>query len=1257
MKALLIHILACGLCLFWPIRVAAQAAPGPASGINAAHEVVDIATGPLYQGAGRVHPNVLLALSVEFPTVGIAYTQPVYDRNKDYIGYFNHRMCYAYLGLPDDGYFSPVDHADPSHECSNGKDRHFSGNFLNWAAASAIDSLRYAMTGGDRIVDELGKTVLQRAYLPEFFYASTDFPARILRASGTSGRPSKVTPFEGESIVVVSCRNRVYFGTSAEKLGDCDDPKMQGNLGRYLARVEVCNEKDAASRPELCRRYGKHFKPVGEMQKRANEVRLGAFGYLMENSRNRYGGVLRAPMKYVGPKRYDARFASRINEQKEWDPDSGIFLSNPEGAKNGNSGVINYLNQFGRSGRYKQYDPVSELFYEAIRYYRNLGPTPEAAADLTSAMSDGFQVVRSWDDPVLASCQKNYVISIADANTHCDKSVPGNRRGSGKCENDDVKPGNDPVNFVQWTDKVGNLEGRPNLSSVSTGATDASYYLAGIAYWANTQDIRPDLQGKQSVRTFSIDVDEYGTGRFDQARARQLYYAGKYGGFQDLNGDGNPYRTVDPDNNARQDFESGLEWETEPGSAIPQAYFMASEPARMVDSIRRIFDQIAEGNGTMAPLGMSAAKATPGGNWVYRTGFHPRRWSGSLASIELKADDQNQVALGKVRWEAGKQLTENLTDEKRLERKIYTLTPDGQGKRFAWSEIGEVLQRYLNTDPASGIEDGLGRQRLEYLHGMRAREQHKPDGIFRSRDSVLGDMVNSGPVYVGSPTPTINDAGYASFYENFKKRPAAVYVGANDGMLHAFHAVTGKELFAYIPRAVFPELAKLTDPDYQHRPYVDATPSIAEAQVGTRWKTVLASGFGGGAQGVFALDVSDPEKFGASSILWEFTDRDDPDIGNVMGEVQIAKFRVGANAYRWFVVVSSGLNSNIPDGAANDKAPKALFLLALNKNAEEKWKQGVNYWKLPVVTHDRKLPDGLGPPGLVFGNQREVIAAYAGDLQGNLWKFDFGSATAITDRKATGTRLFQAKLESEGAQPMTARPRVVFAPGGGYLILFGTGKFWESKDADPSHFATQSFYAVLDRKDRKAEVTRSSLARRTLSVAADGALTIRGASYALGYAKKGTDATDTRNVKAGWYVDFHDSGRTGERSITPAAVGYGQVFFNTMMFDTDPCKDEAGRSYALDILTGLAKNSDDPVGGVSEVGMLAMPSLFEISGEAGNLTATGVRSVRKRYAIVSSGTRGVRTGRTDERSVRDGQLSWREIVNFQQLKQVAQGSR
>jgi len=191
---------------------------------------------------------------------------------------------------------------------------------------------------------------------------------------------------------------------------------------------------------------------------------------------------------------------------------------------------------------------------------------------------------------------------------------------------------------------------------------------------------------------------------------------------------------------------------------------------------------------------------------------------------------------------------------------------------------------------------------VSYLRGSNGRE----GSPFRRRNNkLLGDIINSSVVYSGAPANNINSTSYAAFRTANLGRTPAVFVGANDGMLHAFNASTGDELFGYIPSWMSPRLAALTDVNYvsHHQSYVDGPPVVAEAQVGSAgtsadWKTVLVSGTGAGGRGVFALDVTDPTAFDASKVMWEFTADDDVDMGFVVGQPQILKMRTSAPRQR-----------------------------------------------------------------------------------------------------------------------------------------------------------------------------------------------------------------------------------------------------------------------------------------------------------------------------------------------------------------------
>jgi type IV pilus assembly protein PilY1 len=1271
---------------------------------------VQIANGPLLGAHGNVHPNMLLSLSIEFPAVGIAYRgNDGYHNTAEYIGYFNPLKCYQYSGGNrnlTDGYFFILKNADGLHECDGDS---FSGNFMNWAASSKIDLLRYALTGGDRIVDTIDTTILQRAVLKEDFYANARyFPRRKVSAMGRTSAPNRVTPFNPGTLYVVSCRNRILFSDSANSTNDCDTPAFDRNgslaktdkkLGEYLVRVKVCDGNEGPVRTGLCHKYGANYKPIGELQRHSEKIRYAVMGYLLDGSNRRYGGVLRAPMKHIGARKaIEPGFHQVANENLEWDADTGVLYSNPEDRNHragaaSNSGVINYINKFGRLGSYKTLDPVAELYYEGLRYLQGRPPTPDATAGMTHAMRDGFPVIDAWKDPVTVSCQKNYIVSIADADTHWDRYVPGNTRttfnGNRNAHDlpravDGASAGKTPeLDARFWTAKVAEMEAdaagnftnpapRANLANLQDKDTGpeghGSYYMAGLAYWANTNDIRLDKPIR--VKSFSIDVDEGGNGLVDGSsrttnpRDSQLYLAAKYGGFSDRNKDGNPFISYAPDGKSIVKNDNS-EWEGT-GTGIPANYFLAGRPDELVNSILKIFSRVANREGTTSSVAVSATRISIDGASIYQAGFNTSSWSGSLKKLAVSLEQDGMVKVAPTAlWEAADRLTGNGKPAKPSpeDRNIYT-SKRGTDKSwttmpFKWNELAPEQQVLLNLSPVERSHDGLGEKRVDYLRGVRRLESDQPGGLFRHRDSVLGDIINSNPVHVGAPAETIHGDSYRKFFDANKSRAKAVYVGANDGMLHAFAAADGNELFAYIPNALIPALNQLTAADYVHRPYVDGGIAAGEALVSGNWKTVLAAGMGGGAQGVFALDVSNPSDFGSGAgALWEFTDNDDADMGNLISPPIIARFKTrmiqGVPQYQYFVVVPSGLNNYRPDGGGkfSETAQGALFLLSLDKGPSAQWKQGVNYYKLKLPLTDAALQNGIVSPTLVAGNDGAVRYAYAGDLQGNLWRLDFKDVAPWTGAlgRSPHKPLFTARDARGKRQPITAPPEIVFAPGGGYVVLFGTGKFLEDADAAPGNYMTQSFYGIYDTAHESYKIAdRNELAPRPVaaSTAKEGhALQITGNVFSYG-----TTAAD----KKGWYFDFADSWKTGERSTSGALIANGKLIFNSQVPGADLCAAGGGRSYFLDALSGLPPGGM-ATGTLSTAGLPGSPILFETGIEIGGRSPIGRRTVKRKYSILNPGSGSEKAGilpaqdGSGSYTSSAGRLSWREVINWQELR-------
>jgi type IV pilus assembly protein PilY1 len=568
------------------------------------------------------------------------------------------------------------------------------------------------------------------------------------------------------------------------------------------------------------------------------------------------------------------------------------------------------------------------------------------------------------------------------------------------------------------------------------------------------------------------------------------------------------------------------------------------------------------------------------------------------------------------------------------QRKIYTAIAQAGGTLamipFAWPALSPGQQSLLNQD------DQSGELRLAYLRGDRTQEGRS----FRRRSSVLGDSVHSIPVYVGP-----------------LDRRAAVYLGANDGMLHAFDASTGEEVFAYVPEALIAQLHYLADPAYVHRAYVDGPASAGEAFIGDGRKTVLVSGMGGGAQGVFALDVSDPRRFADGlGVLWEFTDRHDAMMGNVTTLPQIAKLGTrrsgGVVTYRYFAIVASGLNNYAADGNASGAGKGALFLLALDKPRDAPWKLNDNYYRLITPVAEPALANALSAPVLLADSDGAVRYAYAGDLQGNLWRFDFsGSApwAKAVGPGANSTPLFVARDANGQRQPITQQPLLAYASERGYMVMFGTGKLIEAADRASARYAPQSYYAILDSLQSPADLVanRRQLTQRFLDGGTGKVL------FSISGARRDSGSK-------GWYVDFLRAQDSGERSINGGLLADGQVLFNTVLPGADPCAATRGRAYALNVLTGLAGDSivtaivpgDEPIVGLLLPDYAPTPALLPQSAVRDSGGPAGRISVKATAKVVNVSPNGVTVvGQT--RSVRRaGRLSWREVANWRELHEA-----
>ncbi len=1038
----------------------------------------------------------------------------------------------------------------------------------------------------------------------------------------------------------------------------------------YQVRAEVCQPTPATgtAREDNCVQYGTNsYKPVGEVQRNGEKMRFGLFSYYNANDID--NAVMRSKLKYVAPLKWSSSGGSVANANAEWSATDGTFPANPDPSEASasypsavsKSGVINYINQFGTTSQnYKTYDNVGKLYYESLRYLRGLTPTTDFYTRATATSADGFPIIRTWDDPVQYWCQKNYVIAMGDTHTHCDKRLPGGTStsyGSSQCQgnsqaSDQNTLSGDTINVATPTNALGNLEGRSNLANTFGFAGSASYYMSGLAYQAAKDGFRnmsATINGASTTvpvkaKTYVIDVQEYG----DQGVGSQYWLAAKYGGVDSYDTSGNP-----------------LNWSrTIPGynGAWPNTLLPAGNPADMIAAVRGALSSIAAQSGAGAGVGVSTGDLRTGnGTNLYSATYNSEGWSGDVKSYRLASDLSlsapvwsastflNPTTLntsGAGNWSARRVLTYNdgllangTADTSFVGRQGSVFTTDASGGPVVFTtDLSARQQDLLDRDPGSNLVDNRGPYRVRYLLGDNSNEGANGYN-WRTRLGSIGDFVNSSPVYVRFPSsshvPPADYADYKIYATAIATRTPVLYVGGNGGMLHAFNASdasddgtsspgattnSGKEVLAYIPSAVYPQLNQLTWPNYSHKYFVDGTPVVGDVQLSSPnctassdatkcWRTIVTGGLNGGGQGIYALNATYPANFASGSakslVFWEFTDRDDADLGNTYVQPIVRKMNNG----KWAVIFGNGFNNTDSDGSVSTTGHAYLYILYVDgpgfdaNGRGNPWVLGTNYRKIALIAPNAGTTPLSPANGLttVYGADKNddniVDYLYAGDRYGNLWKVDVSDANPANWASAFGSvatpqPLFTAQTDetTPKKQQVTTSPIAARHPGGGFLVMFGTGSFIDDSD-NQGPFSTNSFYGIWDKDDGTRVTSRSALQKQA-SLAKEGVYGLQSdcvpqysatpSSVTTATATCPSTLAPTPNMagtvdqQLGWVLDLQNDpavSASGERYISSVLpiLESGLLSFVTLTPNGDICGGNGyDWTYNLDYLTGGA---------------------------------------------------------------------------------------
>lgn len=641
-------------------------------------------------------------------------------------------------------------------------------------------------------------------------------------------------------------------------------------------------------------------------------------------------------------------------------------------------------------------------------------------------------------------------------------------------------------------------------------------------------------------------------------------------------------------------------------------FINAKSPSDISDAMKRVLSSVGGGNSPSGTIGLTGARI--GDNTLsitpeYTSANNGTDWFGYLNAQKIEFNPVTGKITTIPRWEAAAKLN-GTAAARNITFGVSNGSVNPTVQPFTATALGSDDDTYnlLCSDSLATCKDvakdkqirvrlkgATAGQMIDYLRGDRALEINGTTGYFRKRTTLLGDIVNSAPLVsawgddygyrnlrVSGKFDSLKYGDYLTQKRNTKN--TMVYVGANDGMLHAFDGETGAERFAYIPvtslghmgNLLFPYDAAYKSQVFDHRYYVDGAVTVSDIHTGSVWKTALLGAAGAGGRGVFALDVTNPS--GNPPVLWDINDKvtandaNGQPIGKNIGYVLSRPVIVpvdNAGTARWKAIFGNGYNSDngkavlfvvdMIDGTVNT-------ITATDATLPTDKRSGLGN----LVAIDRWEGSGTGA-NAKLGRDGLADTVYAADQNGNVWKFDLRDNSVGFN----GTPLFTAKDGAGNRQPITGGLQVTSA-GGGAMIYFGTGSF--SFENDPEDKSMQTMYGVLDDNSGTPVGGRDQLQKQRII-----------AETREGY--RSATNTDINSSKKGWYIDL---GIAPQDASTPVAagerfVGYSRLQNGILFFTTYTPTAESSTSiscgtdgnnieYGLNALSGGAQLGDVSVG-------------------------------------------------------------------------------
>jgi type IV pilus assembly protein PilY1 len=1089
--------------------------------------------------ARNVKPNILIILDSSANMSLQAYTGD-FNPAITYYGYFNPTLQYAYS----------------SNKFSISASGQWNGNFLNWLSMRRIDVALKVLVGG-KAESRTGGGV-------QVLVGANAIPAGSgyfkFCANSSSYSPYTGTGPNPYEFFIDNGYIKIYRWESEQW------KEQKGSDLPYTIKVQ----KDPAYEPND---FGPDGNIAGVMQRIGDvKARFGLEFY------NRGDGV-----DAGNDKRYDGG-----NVRSSIGSNMTNMITNIENLHSAD------------------WAPMAEAFYEGVRYFQQVAPA--YGNDYT--VNQNNDPYYFSDEAGYVPCGKSFVLLLTSGESSMDRNIPTTYQDY---DND----GKDPGSYLN----------------------NGSDYLDDVALWAHTNDMRSDLDGTQVITLYTVFA--FGRG------SALLKDASTNGGFIDKNGNNIP--------------DQQNEWD-ENGDGVPDTYFEAEDGnelevqllAAITDILRRaasgtavsVLATSAEGEGSLFQAFFRPVVLEPDLREIQWVGYLLSLWIDPNGNLREDTDGDKRlvyprdkiikyifdsstgdtmigrfsdsngdgepdsttpdstIALDDLQslWEAGKLLALRQPSD----RTIYTFidinknnTVDtGENISFTTSNAS-ALRPFLRASTSTEAENIINFIRGSTITGYRDRVV-SVEG--ENKVWKLGDIVYSTPTVMSKPmndyTLIYGDESFDLFYNTYKNRDVVVFVGGNDGMIHAFKAGTfnagddattadiehgrftgtnlGSELWAYAPYNLLPHLKWLTQTTYAHVYYVDLKPRIIDAKIFTPdsthpegWGSVLIGGMrlGGGPIPVtdnfgtgnetrtfrsayFAIDVTNPS---SPVPLWEYTDSN---LGATLSYPTVAK--VGNS---WFLLFGSG-----PNFFCETTSTQTSRLYILNLKTGQLLKTftgGANAFMGSPISVDVFL-------------DYDVEVCYVGETykDGTVWK---GRMYRLTTKTCSlncsdplnwhvnedpTTWTFSTLFQLD--QPVTAPPSVSLDDQGKLWVYFGTGRYFS--EADKTDSSLQRFYGIIDpciHGGCTDTISISNLLDASLATVSTGG-SVSGISGVTDW----TSLLSTVKGKDGWYLNLTTS---GERTLSKPSVLGGIVLFTTFIPNNYICSfGGTGKLYALFYTTGTA---------------------------------------------------------------------------------------